>query len=346
MNFTLLSCESGLVGRDLDNALAHFRSSSVPLPTPMARFKKKEPLETLPKSILRHRMNTLTGRPSAEVEAEVGFSIKEGKTMTVDNARRLAHFLILESNGELGQLEIVATSPAGQRKRPMSQQQDESVTAKRPRGRKSLSGAVPPEVASPFPPRSTPRSTRRSLAPETIREATEEQPSTSMACRLTPARGRKTPAKKTVLEDLKEEEEEENEVELNPTPQMLEMQKKRKVSRRSIAVTGVNGSSSFTAAKATPVRDRGFPGSPLKESEEEASTERRCKIFLVSGDATTMDWKTVKGEIREFPGANLTLVHTPAEWQPPEVFNVVRRVRGINKELGLNSFLVLVRKKK
>ncbi len=85
----LLSSEDALSGRDLSSALAHFRANRAAAlaPEEMARFKKKEPLSSLPKSLLKHRLTTLTGRPASELEAELGYSIKAGRGMPVEDAR-------------------------------------------------------------------------------------------------------------------------------------------------------------------------------------------------------------------------------------------------------------------
>ena len=45
----------------------------------------------------------------------------------------------------------------------------------------------------------------------------------------------------------------------------------------------------------------------------------------------------------EFEGANLTIVHTPVEWEAMDVFNLTKNIRKINAEADLDSFLVLVR---
>ena len=44
----------------------------------------------------------------------------------------------------------------------------------------------------------------------------------------------------------------------------------------------------------------------------------------------------------EFSGAHLTIVHTPVEWNPMDVFNLTRSIRKFNERAELESFLVLV----
>ena len=61
MDKLLLKSEKALVGKDLGRALDHFRAGMA-LPADAAeqgRFKKKEKLETQPKSILKHRIQVI-----------------------------------------------------------------------------------------------------------------------------------------------------------------------------------------------------------------------------------------------------------------------------------------------
>ena len=70
-----------------------------------------------------------------------------------------------------------------------------------------------------------------------------------------------------------------------------------------------------------------------------------CKIFLAKANTTDpgcLKLESVRREIPDFPGANLTLLHTLADWGPPEVFAAVMSVRGLNRGAGLDSYLVLV----
>ena len=79
----------------------------------------------------------------------------------------------------------------------------------------------------------------------------------------------------------------------------------------------------------------------------EAGRQRgeHCKIYLAKANTTDpncLKLDSVRYEIPDFPGANLTLLHTLAEWGPPEVFSAVMSIRSMNRGAGLNSFLVLV----
>ena len=44
----------------------------------------------------------------------------------------------------------------------------------------------------------------------------------------------------------------------------------------------------------------------------------------------------------EFHGADFTFLHTPIEWTPKELFKTVQSIKTMNKNVGLDSFLVMV----
>ena len=77
-------------------------------------------------------------------------------------------------------------------------------------------------------------------------------------------------------------------------------------------------------------RKAGFPGA-------EEST-----IYLASGNPKELTYKTVIQLAPEFEGANLTIVHTPVEWDAMDIFNLTKNIRKINWKANLDSFLVLV----
>ena len=54
----MLRQDKDLKGKDLSRAYRHFTTTKE-LPDNPARFKKKEPLETMAKSILKHRIQSL-----------------------------------------------------------------------------------------------------------------------------------------------------------------------------------------------------------------------------------------------------------------------------------------------
>jgi len=43
-----------------------------------------------------------------------------------------------------------------------------------------------------------------------------------------------------------------------------------------------------------------------------------------------------------FNGCHLAVVHTPADWGPQDIFSIADKVKKLNKEAGLNSFVLLV----
>jgi len=65
-------------------------------------------------------------------------------------------------------------------------------------------------------------------------------------------------------------------------------------------------------------------------------------VHLMVTDPLSLSLASLKAEVPKFQGANLAVLHTPALWEPPQVFNMVRLVRDINKGAGLTTFLVLV----
>ncbi len=211
-------------------------------------------------------------------------------------------------------------------------------------------------------PRTPRRAGRRSVAPETLARATTALKSDQdkVGCKLVPTRGARGGRKQaTQAQVVHEEEEEEEETSANedededantdadnlgldnPTPQMLAQKRKSlsaTSSRTKRGTVPTKSSTVTTTTNGTSSSDGGFTGVRL-----EGESAKRCKVYLVNGDpAAAVEPGVLKNLVPNFAGANLTMVHTPADWQPPEIFNAVKAVRGINKEAGLDSFLVLV----
>merc|ERR1719220_2938782 len=67
------------------------------------RFKKKEEIGTMTKSILKHKIQTLTGKSVKVIEEEMQYKPKDPNepSMDIDTMRALAISLILLSNGVL-----------------------------------------------------------------------------------------------------------------------------------------------------------------------------------------------------------------------------------------------------
>jgi len=330
--------EKALVGHDLAPALSHYRKTSKqPLPLPLARFRKKEALETLGKSLVKHRIQTLTGQSGADLEAQLGFSIKAGKSMSPDDVRRLAHCLILQACGRLDQ--NGEAGPEREEKEP------EKVSPKRaPRRSLAVKAAVSaaPALAG---------RTRRSVAPEAMSRTV----------------GRLTASKKKPLKQVQEEEEEKEEdlgLE-NPTPAML-TQKRKSLMMRAKAAETTAGTASQKGSKRSAQQL-----SPPDQEEDEYQQPKRAKktatnkiasrkktvvkeqqngfrgangsrAFLLTSDPLTMSYAALSKVAPGFTGANLSVLHTPADWTPPEVFNAVRALRAVNTAAGLDAYLALV----
>ena len=62
-------------------------------------FKKSESLENLGKSLLKHRINELTGLTLNQIEEEMGFNSLKGKPLPTIALRKFAHYLISAANG-------------------------------------------------------------------------------------------------------------------------------------------------------------------------------------------------------------------------------------------------------
>ena len=200
----------------------------------------------------------------------MGYNSPDGTGLTVEMLRRLAHFLILQASGELEQLpepqqfkpEVIQhqSSTPGKRKRPNRNDDNslmESMVEKEPalkKIKKVDSNTNDKMTASPAP-RST-RATRKSLAPEMLRNLTPKKEYSKaidessleeekVACRL------KASSRKSIVTQTTEETEgsDINEIELNlgpnPTPQMIARK------RRSLAIT--SKSSNTTPSKAAPL---------------------------------------------------------------------------------------------
>lgn len=64
--------------------------------------------------------------------------------------------------------------------------------------------------------------------------------------------------------------------------------------------------------------------------------------MLILGNPKELTYETCVKLAPEFTGANLTIVHTPVEWEPMDIFNLTKTIRKINSKANLESFLVLV----
>ena len=384
----MMTYETALVGKSLDNVFAHFRdraASGSTVDLDSIKFRKKDlPLSQGVKSTLKHRIQTATGRQFKDIEEELGYSqVKHGTTMSVDDIRLLAGLVILEGNGDLEKkpvrVEVVAengrpgTSGAGRKRKseavttPAAAEEEAESSAgpgKRARssGRKSIATV---HQVTPVPKRATPRRSLAAAMPVLEERDAEPDPV------------------------VPKEEEDLNLGLENPTPAMLSVKRrsvasvggsfcgnttkrgKSPAARRSLAVpaaipeekTPIKAVVSPSARRRpavvpkaatpkTPKRPsmsaaplpatKWFTGKPFEAGRQRGE---HCRIFLAKANTTDpncLKLDSVRKEIPDFPGANLTLLHTLAEWGPPEVFAAVMSVRGLNRGAGLHSFLVLV----
>lgn len=352
----LLTAADGLVGVDLGPAYRAVQAGST-FPGMVARFKKKENLGNMTKSILKHKIQTLTGKNVKTIEEEMKYKPKDPNepSMDVDTMRSLAGCLILLSNGELPHTngavaEVVereeAVVKAGRKRAPDREEESAGSKAKVTnasvrRGRKSLAVLPSQETVVDSP---TPRAGKRKSL------------SSSVVMSSCPSPPRASREKLVVLEEEAEPEpgvtmavlEEEAGVS-NPTPMMVEMLKKRQ---------SVGGKSQQSAGPKTPLKSRtdkilGLakekvtpvkpPPSPGPRSDFPG--RNGAKAYLVAGQPMELRYPKLLHTLplaADFPGAHLTVVHTPSDWGPHEIFSITTQVKKLNKEAGLNSFVLLV----
>ena len=301
----ILTDDDTLVESDLKNVYHHFLSSDTTLPfSKEVKFKKKESIEDLKKSVLKHRIRLLTGKDLSAIETETGKTIDKDADL-----RHLARLMILEATGNLPTANPPPV-PKESRKRNLSEE-PEAEEPKRKRGRKSIAVS-----SMPIKEALTPKRSRRSMLPQ-------------------------VPIVEKMEEDLEEEVEEENEEEEldltdlgpNPTPQMIELKRKK--------MNASNGKKAKTSTK--PVAKKVAPVvSPVKTVAKKEDppvigfTGEKCQIYLIHANIAEkshgyLDFAKLQGKIPEFQGVNLALIHTPIEWSPTDVFAVSMNVKLMNR---------------
>merc|ERR1719234_2195250 len=99
----LLANTEGLIGKDLGQAYSALKGGGDVSAGMTVRFKKKEDIGTLTKSILKHKIQTLTAKSVKVIEEEMHYKPKDlnEPSMDIDTMRQLAISLILLSNGVL-----------------------------------------------------------------------------------------------------------------------------------------------------------------------------------------------------------------------------------------------------
>jgi hypothetical protein len=70
--------------------------------------------------------------------------------------------------------------------------------------------------------------------------------------------------------------------------------------------------------------------------------EKLCLTFF-SGNPADLTFEKCVDLAPGFEGANLTVIHTPVEWEALDLFNCTKSIRKINAKAELDSFLILVR---
>jgi len=389
----LLADPSGLVGGDLTYAYMAVKTQQSPAGL-VPRFKKKEDISTMAKSILKHKIQTLTGKNVKTIEEEMNYQPKDPNepSMDIDTMRRLASSLVLLANQELphyaepelapaatvkigskrsssSQVEAEVSKPKAGRRSLAVAPSDTSITstASKAKGRRSIAVLPTPEraelplrkgrkslavlgsTASPAP-SPLARSSRRSVGGVLTPSRSGQRNGTghsnlsisssasSVSLSVTNCLGPAS-AHGENLALLEEEEADEIDSSMaNPTPMMKEMMKKRK----SLAAPKEVKSqikSSVRVKPPSPIR----PPSPGPRADFVGADN--SKVYLLAGDPMDLKLTKVTSTLplaAHFPGAHLTVVHTPADWTPHEIFQVSKQIKQLNKEAGLASFVVLV----
>jgi len=237
-----LDTKSTLVGKDLSNVYQHFKKSPTDLPAEIVtKFKKKEALESMAKSVLKHRIKALTGKSTQEIEEEIGHTSPDDSGFSHQELRKMAHLLIRAAADKLPPIQ--ASPPKAGRKRPSerSDDEDQDVDAARPRSKKvkDVNGDATP-AASQTNGKATGaaaiRKTRKSLGPEMLRQTRQIATTEELVdCRLQQQQQQKN-IKKTAVESSTAANEQQSDLDdlnlgPNPTPHMIARK------RRSLAVT-------------------------------------------------------------------------------------------------------------
>jgi hypothetical protein len=412
----ILKHESALVDKDL--APAYAAINNVKDNEITAMFKKKEDINKMSKSVLKHRIQMLTKKNIQQIQEEMNYTpVDPNETgMNHEILKKLAHCLILLAEGQLElepqQSKIESTGgngettkrtvaaeesaiPATSKKRTadalspaadtpiskkgrrslatVSQITTDIVDSPR-RGRKSMGAAIMTQSIG------TPRASRRTsgapAATNSLNETSSSEYSvTSVAVRcMGPANGEK-------LKNLEEEEvEEENGMEgiSNPTPAMKEILKKRRsvaltnksvVGKKSPVKRAAERSVSPTVAKpanetaefettvttfietkksasvvkvkkASPVKKKRVTHQPRIEFIGSGNT----RGYLIAGDPLQLKIESVSKIIPlsvQFPGAHLSVVHTPHDWSPVDLHRMALTIKNLNLSAGLDSFVIL-----
>ena len=347
------------------------------------------------KSILKHKIQTLTGKSIKMLEEEMGYQPKDPNepSMDVDTMRSLASSLVLLASDELpdypdtAPAPTVAPTPTGS-KRPASSSVETGASARKSSRRSiavtdsstALANGSKANGTSLTNGTSAKKMSRRSVAAlpsaevigtpgrrSRVSKPDLNQTAASSASQVSMSVTNCLGPEKDMADNLasvQEEAEENGESDqslANPTPLMKEMMKKR----RSVAPKAAKSAPISPVKPVKPVKahikGKAKLASSLDETDDQpagivrpASPGPRhdfpgtgdSKVFLIAGNPM-QDLKMSKmistlPLSANFSGCQLTVVHTPAEWTPTEIWQVTKHIKLLNNEAGLDTFVVLI----
>ena len=308
----ILNDNQSLVECDLKNVYNHFLSGDLSVcQSKEVKFKKKETIEEMKKSVLKHRIRILTGKDLSLIETELGKSIE-----TDSDLKNLARLMILEATENLS----VAPAPKEKEQPPSGRKRNftedfEVEEPRKKRGRKSI--AVSSLTQPTMDTLNTNKRTRRSMMPVVSSEKHNEE-------------------EEAEVENIVEEDLDITDLGPNPTPQMIELKRKKlKGNRKSVAVEPKTNN---------PIKSSVLPKKKVEPARNGFSGVGGCSIYLVEADIAEkshgcLDYTRLQKSIPDFPGANLVLIHTPVDWSPTDVFAVSMNVKLLNRRANQVCFI-------
>jgi len=359
----LLGNTEGLVGKDLRQAYSAVGAPNDVTAGMAVRFKKKEEIGTMTKSILKHKIQTLTGRSVKVIEEEMQYKPKDPNepSMDIDTMRRLAMSLILLSNGVLpaqsNGTKAFNGDGAPEKGKKRANEEEETLSAPQAKAaRRTLDSTVTKDAEEEKVVEAVKRKGRRSLAvvptpasPAVGRVSKRKSLSGSISVASCPSPSPVMKEHLASLEEKEEKEEKDPETIVNPTPLMQDMINKRKslgpkTPMKSRADTILAKSKEKSKEKPKPQATTP-PCPPSPGPRQDFPGKNGAKAFLVAGQPLELRLAKVTKSLplsSGFPGAHLAVVHTPADWGPHEVYSIADKVKKMNKEAGLSSFVLLV----
>jgi len=315
----IMSDDMSLVGHDLSSVFAHWKGNDFNFPSREVQFKKKESIDNMAKSVVKHRIQSLTGKNLPTIEADLGKPIE-----SVQDLRRLAKLFLLEAFGKLPHKEEKKVDDQVKGRKRVLEETPETRGGEPvlKRGRKSLA-ATSTQRNIPTPTRSS----RRSMLPSIPLQETKEM---------------------DIDDKVVEEEEEEDQIDLsdlgpNPTPQMIELKKKQKAGKKGSSTNGLAAPPLVQKSSAKSIAKR-----PVLPAKANFSGNKNNAVYLVAADVmdkeqNAFEYTKLQNHLGdEFKGANLTFIHSYVEWNPADVFALLMNVKLLNRKAKLDSFLVML----